>query len=828
MSNDANSDTFDYDFTTPYTNGTSTSGEPKHEMRRNTIRRVSFGDIPDEYLKSLSPQELSPPTTPTNSGGTKIDKDSPYTDVTDDMIERMLSQERDQPSVESLIGGSSQATDLKGLPYLISQFLPLKTYAKQLEKWNKGNSTISALAESYADKRPNVMEQIIEATEHTGLKARELIAKAKQMIAHHESDTTEIVILYFMIYIWATHPKSKKRDIILCVLQDYAFAHDDAEVQNLLHASTQGQCLNLHHATTINADVRSFPGCKRLDPKYSFPTILQNYRALFIICVNTMTWELESKTDMGFLEKSLQSFMINEHNWDDHPLSKTGTSVAEKNAIILTAHRALLTQCHKAGCPDRAPTEHDCMMNLLNCLDKQIFDAVCRIISDEELKPSCYKELRSIVQRAERRVRYQLPLITQCELTRAKIESRHALNSEPAVTKNPSAKDTEEKQITTEEYDATLKTLIDVYTNQPSLEKRTSVAQGPFMFLKHPPGAGVIRTLSKQLQKRHMCTTCGNCDPLFPSHTWRRCPYLNRNPNFILSADDPPPISPLEAVVPSEPKSSQPKNLSALPVAFHDLPAASSETQKLSSFSAAFNDVYPGRTSKVNTGTPTPFYAGTPMDSPHMMYSFSSRIEPLSQTPATMTANPAKSALSPRVHSWSRFAVCFILVVVVNLIYDAFTSSFVPSFSAGDPTSTLPLFGEVKFHQPPLDGEGQYRPMPLSSMTSSSPMQMSGEVPEHVIRNTLTNSGADPYRPVIIYDPEELASNIHDVSASPNLSFDQRIILPSNSNSSLVRGCNRSPAHSSIAECQVRKPICQIGGLTLNHPMLYSRRQNNG
>ena len=215
------------------------------------------------------------------------------------------------------------------------------------------------------------------------------------------------------------------------------------------------------------------------------------------------------------------------------------------------------------------------------------------------------------------------------------------------------------------------------------------------------------------------------------------------------------------------------------------------------------------------------------MASPNTMYSFSSRIEPVSQTPATMTANPAKSALSPRVNSWSRFAFCFILVVVVNLIYDALTSSFVPSFSAGDPTSTLPLFGEVKFHQLPLDGEGQYRPMPLSSMTSSSPMQMSGAVPEHVIRNTLPHSG-DPYRPVIIYDPAELASNIHDVSASPILSFDQRIILPSNNSSSLVRGCNRSPAHSSMATCQVRKPICQIGGLTLNHLMLYSRRQNNG
>ena len=125
-------------------------------------------------------------------------------------------------------------------------------------------------------------------------------------------------------------------------------------------------------------------------------------------------------------------------------------------------------------------------------------------------------------------------------------------------------------------------------------------------------------------------------------------------------------------------------------------------------------------------------------------------------------------------------------------------------------------------------GEGKYRPMPLSSVTSSSPMHLPGEVPEHVIRKTLPNSGAVPYRTVIIYDPAELASNIDDALASTNVSLDQRIIMPSNSSSSLVRGCNRSPAHSSLAECQVRKPICEIGGLTPNHPMLYFRRQNSG
>ena len=116
MSLAADAETLDYDFVTPSTNGTSTSGEPTQEIRRNTARRVSFGEIAVEYLKSLSPQEPSPHSTPTQSGGPKIDADSPYTDVTDDMIARMLSQERDQPSVESLIGGSSQATELKGLP----------------------------------------------------------------------------------------------------------------------------------------------------------------------------------------------------------------------------------------------------------------------------------------------------------------------------------------------------------------------------------------------------------------------------------------------------------------------------------------------------------------------------------------------------------------------------------------------------------------------------------------------------------------------------------------------------------------------------------------
>ena len=226
----------------------------------------------------------------------------------------------------------------------------------------------------------------------------------------------------------------------------------------------------------------------------------------------------------------------------------------------------------------------------------------------------------------------------------------------------------------------------------------------------------------------------------------------------------------------------------------------------------------------------------------NMMYSFSSRINPVCQPPATVPAIPAKSTSSPRVTSWSRISFCLFLVFVVNFIYGALTTSVLtsciigPESSARAQPSTLPLFGEVQYRQPPLSGAGQYcpmplsgeapsSPMPLSGEAPSSPMPLSGEVPQYLIGNilerpTLTNSDAVPYSTVITYGPAEIASNIDDDSASTNVPsvvgntflhfmyftvkvFDkqylryslrslpylrscQRIVMPPTSNSSLV------------------------------------------
>ena len=86
MSDAANPDTLDYDFATPHTNGTSISGEPMNEVRRTTARRVSFGEIAAEYLKSLSPQEPSPHKTPTEVPNRGADNKTPYLQPTDSRI----------------------------------------------------------------------------------------------------------------------------------------------------------------------------------------------------------------------------------------------------------------------------------------------------------------------------------------------------------------------------------------------------------------------------------------------------------------------------------------------------------------------------------------------------------------------------------------------------------------------------------------------------------------------------------------------------------------------------------------------------------------------
>jgi len=151
-------------------------------------------------------------------------------------------------------------------------------------------------------------------------------------------------------------------------LQDYLLAKDDAEVQQLLQATSAGQSLNLYHDTKVHSDLQAFPGCKRLDPSRNWETFDNHWDHVFEAIVSALTWEVESKTNMGNLENDLAAFHITENSLVAHPFSQLNGSVAALSAHILTEHRRLAYLCHHAKMAERTPSERTCINNLLSDL----------------------------------------------------------------------------------------------------------------------------------------------------------------------------------------------------------------------------------------------------------------------------------------------------------------------------------------------------------------------------------------------------------------------------------------------------------------------------
>jgi hypothetical protein len=239
-------------------------------------------------------------------------------DLNDNEMDILFERVR-KKSPFSITSNMSPTCDLKNLPHLIGLLLPLKKFAKGWSVWQKGIANNSRMAECLEDKRSHVFDLIIEVTSYTGQKAFDLLDEARISLQSQESDTHPSVIQCLLIYIWATHPKSKKREITLLTLQDYLLAKDADEVQQLLRTTATGQSLNLYHDTNVHSELKDFPGCKRLDPARSFETFDQHWDDLFRAVICAITWEVESKTNMGNLENDLAAFQISETNRLTHP-----------------------------------------------------------------------------------------------------------------------------------------------------------------------------------------------------------------------------------------------------------------------------------------------------------------------------------------------------------------------------------------------------------------------------------------------------------------------------------------------------------------------------
>ena len=232
----------EYSLETPVDDVNSTVYPTAVRKAERAQRRISFGDIDIEKefpspLPKTSDANLSR-TTPLQS--LKVEVDSPYTPVTPERLAEILANDRRAPPIDHKLHGSTKGCDFDLLPLFICGLLQLSMLANSLSKWNKGNSSIPHLIESLMEKRPTIIETIVEVTKHTGVAAQSLMTKARQLLQSQESDTHSSIVMCVMMYVWATHPDSQKRAIALLAIQDYALA-ENADVASLIAASAEGK-----------------------------------------------------------------------------------------------------------------------------------------------------------------------------------------------------------------------------------------------------------------------------------------------------------------------------------------------------------------------------------------------------------------------------------------------------------------------------------------------------------------------------------------------------------------------------------------------------------
>ena len=171
----------------------------------------------------------------------------------------------------------------------IVHLIPVQIFATNLKEWNKRNhSQFAKLARTYVEARPQTTDMLINATIQDGENARELIVCAKQTIFGSE-DVHDIAVYGLMIYIWATHKESGKKQMVREAIDQYLRA-TDSQVTDVLKASKEGKQFEFPAACMSkqgkdNGDLR---GMKRLNYQESPTSFTQAWLDLWSIIVNRM------------------------------------------------------------------------------------------------------------------------------------------------------------------------------------------------------------------------------------------------------------------------------------------------------------------------------------------------------------------------------------------------------------------------------------------------------------------------------------------------------------------------------------------------------------
>jgi hypothetical protein len=156
-------------------------------------------------------------------------------------------------------------------------------YHKSKDKHLKCHS-IPAIAIELEATRPAIVTAILEVTVKQGSIARDRIMVAYDALKS-DSRSHRMILQALLAYFWATHKKSALRDQIRSIIQDYALAKNQEEVDSLLTACGQGHTMNFVCPLTMT-EVDMLPRVTRLtldahNDRAEFDEVVKHWLGLF-------------------------------------------------------------------------------------------------------------------------------------------------------------------------------------------------------------------------------------------------------------------------------------------------------------------------------------------------------------------------------------------------------------------------------------------------------------------------------------------------------------------------------------------------------------------
>ena len=266
--------------------------------------------------------------------------------------------------------------------FMIMQLIPISEFAPELYEWGPNktkNATMVKLADTYAHMRPAIITMLTAVTTASGAEARTLIDDAKQAI--FGGDTIHDICVYaLMIYQWATHTDSAKRETVDSVIDDY-LKTSDADVKKLLSMTKRGKFLNIDDDIEVALKGSwELPGMARLNYQEN-SGFTHAWLDLWNATINMLCFQEREKQDIGEVNRALAEFTIDSKDHIDCCQKKP---VHEVHTNQKLKFMKLAEVCKRMNMPERIPDKYSRAINFLAAVDSDTFRKLERILEDAD------------------------------------------------------------------------------------------------------------------------------------------------------------------------------------------------------------------------------------------------------------------------------------------------------------------------------------------------------------------------------------------------------------------------------------------------------------